>query len=114
MRRQRNRKTVAAMPNLHTYDFERQPRDLHVNIDEAYKLLLLTVRGFAIVNVTRSVSASSAIARLVRLSINYADGCRVASQRRARRPTELRNPVSRHLFHSRSLGIRDTPSLQYP
>ena len=27
----------------------------------AYKLLLLTVRGFAIVNVTRSVSASSAI-----------------------------------------------------
>ena len=39
VRRQRNRETAAAMPNLHTYDPERQPRDLHFNIDEGIQAL---------------------------------------------------------------------------
>jgi hypothetical protein len=52
---------VRSTPNLHTDNHERQLCDLHFNIVEGYKLLLLAVRGFAIVNVTRSVSASSAI-----------------------------------------------------
>src|SRR5580704_5718625 len=39
VRRQTSRKAAAAMPNLHTYDHERQPRDLHFNIDEGIQAL---------------------------------------------------------------------------
>src|SRR6202035_973178 len=32
-------KAAAAPPNLHTYDHERHPRDLHFNIDEGIQAL---------------------------------------------------------------------------
>ena len=40
------------MPNLHTYDFERQPRDLHFNIDEGIQAL--AVDGARICNRKRN------------------------------------------------------------
>ena len=39
-------------PNLHTYDFERQPRDLHFNIDEGIQTL--AVDGAQIFNRKRN------------------------------------------------------------